>query len=261
MLSRTRILSRADLLLPCLVRPWNVLVKQTIGQKEYYDLESFKNHSISNSPKIWSRKCHQNCWMHMRMLKDLHTGNLIFRCNSSGQWAAIPLSAWGTLLPHALLVGTSFNVWHHRLGHVGHEAFSKLVKSTAVTCNKNELDSLSHARQLGHHTRLPFPSSNNIVSPYYFKQLYLPPIVWKLFRCVCSRKEKCWGHICPATHASLCDPMVMHTGHMLLRAKSIFTHQNNFCGCSLLLILIKLDIINIHAIENGEALICCCFIL
>lgn len=94
-------------------------------------------------------------------VKDLLSKNVIARCNSSGQLYPLRPEAF---LPHALTAGTSSVLWHRRLGHLGHEAFSKLASTSAIHCNKSELDSLCHACQLGRHTRLPFASSSSRAS-------------------------------------------------------------------------------------------------
>jgi hypothetical protein len=73
-------------------------------------------------------------------VKDLHTRNVIVRCNSSGQ--LYPLLPSSHRSSHALLAGaTSSTLWHRRLGHLGFESLSCLVSS----CNKLELKTLCHA--------------------------------------------------------------------------------------------------------------------
>jgi hypothetical protein len=76
---------------------------------------------------------------------------VIIRCNSSGP--LYPLH-----LPPAvgLTAGQSSNLWHHRLGHPGHEVLAKL----SLPCNKDISLSLCHACQLGRHTR-PFRVSSS----------------------------------------------------------------------------------------------------
>jgi len=41
---------------------------------------------------------------------------------------------------------------------------SKLASINVISCNKGPTDTLCHACQLGHHVRLPFPSSNSSAS-------------------------------------------------------------------------------------------------
>jgi hypothetical protein len=91
-------------------------------------------------------------------VKDFRTKNTIIRCNSSGLLYPLLSSVFHLL---ALAAGTSSTLWHRRLGHIGHDALSRLVTSSAIPCNKIELESLCHACQLGRHVRLPFSSSNS----------------------------------------------------------------------------------------------------
>ena len=90
-------------------------------------------------------------------VKDLPTRNEIVRCDSSGPLYPLQLSA------SAFLANTS-TLWHQRLGHPGHEVLSKLVQSSAVSCNRKGSDSLCHACQLGRHVRLPFHASSSRAS-------------------------------------------------------------------------------------------------
>ena len=90
-------------------------------------------------------------------MKDLPTRNKIVRCDSFGPLCPMQLPA------SALLASTSL-LWHQRLGHPGHEVLSKLVQSSAISCNKRGSDSLCHACQLGHHVRLPFHASSSRAS-------------------------------------------------------------------------------------------------
>jgi hypothetical protein len=48
-------------------------------------------------------------------------------------------------------------LWHRRLGHLGHEALSKLASS--VSTHLEDCSDLCHAYQLGRHVRLPFHAS------------------------------------------------------------------------------------------------------
>ena len=84
---------------------------------------------------------------------------MIARCNSSGE--LYPFHPPST---HALTAVTSSDLWHRRLGHLGHEALTKLASTTAIPCTKNAASSLCHACQLSRHVRLPFSSSNSRAS-------------------------------------------------------------------------------------------------
>ena len=92
-------------------------------------------------------------------VKDLHTKIEIARCNSLGDlYPFFPPST----IKHALITAAaSPTLWHRRLGHLGHEALSKLISSKAISCTKNATEHLCHACQLGRHTRLPFRSSSS----------------------------------------------------------------------------------------------------
>ena len=90
-------------------------------------------------------------------VKDLQTRNVIARCNSSGDlYPFFPPATSATAL---LAAPTS--LWHRRLGHLGREALSQLVSSSAISCNKDDDYHLCHACQLGRHTRLPFSTSTS----------------------------------------------------------------------------------------------------
>jgi hypothetical protein len=81
---------------------------------------------------------------------------MIIRCNCTGRLYPICLSQQSP--SHAQHVGiTPSTLWHRWLGHLGFEALSTLVPS----CNKNELETLCHACQLGRHTRLTFHASSS----------------------------------------------------------------------------------------------------
>jgi hypothetical protein len=90
-------------------------------------------------------------------MKDLQTRNVIARCNSSGglyPFNFTPASA-------SALLAAPTSLWHRRLGHLGREALSKLIKSSVISCNKDDLRHVCHACQLGRHVRLPFGSSSS----------------------------------------------------------------------------------------------------
>jgi hypothetical protein len=93
-------------------------------------------------------------------LKDLASRNVIIRSNSSGHVYTLRLL---TRVPaaHALTAVTSASTWHHRLGHPGLNVLSSLSSIAAIHCSKLNLDTLCHACQLGHHTRLPFYTSSS----------------------------------------------------------------------------------------------------
>jgi hypothetical protein len=63
----------------------------------------------------------------------------------------------------AFLATTSSNLWHHRLGHLGHQSTPLLHSTTARTTNKTG-SFLCHACQLGKHVRLPFSLSQSFTT-------------------------------------------------------------------------------------------------
>jgi hypothetical protein len=90
-------------------------------------------------------------------VKDLSTRSVIARCNSSGD--LYPLFATP---PQALLTSASSQLWHRRLGHIGHDALRHLTSSSSISCNKGPTASdICHACQLGRHVRLPFSVSQS----------------------------------------------------------------------------------------------------
>ncbi|XP_012699143.1 uncharacterized protein LOC105913792 [Setaria italica] len=93
-------------------------------------------------------------------VKDLQTRNVIARCNSSGDLYPFFPPATST----SALLAAPTSLWHRRLGHLGREALSKLISSSVISCNKDDLHHICHACQLGHHTRLPFGSSSSRAS-------------------------------------------------------------------------------------------------
>ncbi|WVZ89259.1 hypothetical protein U9M48_035685 [Paspalum notatum var. saurae] len=86
------------------------------------------------------------------LILDLPTRSEIVRCDSSGPLYPLRLPA--------VAIHTA-TLRHQRLGHPGHEAFSKLAQSSAISCNKSASDTICHACQLGHHVRLPFQTSSS----------------------------------------------------------------------------------------------------
>src|SRR5438105_12760208 len=71
-------------------------------------------------------------------VKDLRTWREIIRCNSRGD-----LYPFHPPPPTALAITASPTVWHRRLGHLGHEAFSHLVSSSLLHhyfCRKQPSD-------------------------------------------------------------------------------------------------------------------------
>nr|GEY30381.1 ribonuclease H-like domain-containing protein [Tanacetum cinerariifolium] len=80
-------------------------------------------------------------------------------------------------IPHAFL--ESQHMWHQRLGHPGSNVLCRLVSNNIFSCNKEKPPILCHAFQLGKHVRLPFVSSNTIVSSCFdivYSDVWISPI-------------------------------------------------------------------------------------
>jgi hypothetical protein len=76
-------------------------------------------------------------------MKDLRTRNLLLRCDSSGPLYTLqlPSSPSGSC---ALVATPSSTSWHRRLGHPGKATLQTLAKSSSITCNKPDDDTLCH---------------------------------------------------------------------------------------------------------------------
>ncbi|GJY40656.1 ribonuclease H-like domain-containing protein [Tanacetum coccineum] len=92
-------------------------------------------------------------------VKDFMTRRVLLRCDSTGD--LYPVTA-PSPIPHVFLV--SQHTWHQRLGHPGREVLRHLVSNNFISCNKEKPLVLCHACQLGKHVRLPFVSSNTVVT-------------------------------------------------------------------------------------------------
>jgi hypothetical protein len=85
-------------------------------------------------------------------VKDLLTGTVMLRCNSSG-----PLYSMCQALHHAAFVLHQHpDLWHRRLGHPRSSTMSRLAPHT---CHNKPSTTLCHACQLGKNVRKPFYSS------------------------------------------------------------------------------------------------------
>jgi hypothetical protein len=90
-------------------------------------------------------------------IKDLATGRVIHRCNSTGD-------LYPFVQPSQCFLATvSATLWHQRLGHPGVEALANASKYFKFSCNKS-LPTHCDACRLGKHTRLPFYSSTTKTS-------------------------------------------------------------------------------------------------
>jgi hypothetical protein len=62
-----------------------------------------------------------------------------------------------------LFPSASASTWQHQLGLLGRDVISSLSSTAAIHCSKLNLDTLCHAYQLGHHTRMLFYTSSSCV--------------------------------------------------------------------------------------------------
>lgn len=109
-------------------------------------------------------------------VKDFLTRHILLRCDSSGD---LYLVTQPSPIPHALLSGSP-TTWHQRLGHPGEEVLRSLVSRQFISCNKERSPHVCHACQLGKHVRLPFSSSNSIVTRRFeivHSDIWTSPIV------------------------------------------------------------------------------------
>ncbi|GJW87657.1 ribonuclease H-like domain-containing protein [Tanacetum coccineum] len=93
-------------------------------------------------------------------VKDFLTRHILLRCDSSGDLYPVTQPS---PTPHALL-SVSPSMWHQRLGHPGEEVLRSLVSRQFISCNKEKSYHICHACQLGKHVRLPFSSSDSVVT-------------------------------------------------------------------------------------------------
>ncbi|GKB38996.1 ribonuclease H-like domain-containing protein [Tanacetum coccineum] len=92
-------------------------------------------------------------------VKDFMTRRVLLRCDSTGDHYPVTSPS---PIHHAFLV--SQHTWHQRLGHLGGEVLRRLVSSNFISSNKEKPPILCHACQLGKHVKLPFVSSDTVIS-------------------------------------------------------------------------------------------------
>ncbi|GKA65026.1 ribonuclease H-like domain-containing protein [Tanacetum coccineum] len=120
-------------------------------------------HIVKNLISIRQFVRDNNCTVEFDALgffvKDFMTRRVLLRCNSMGDLYPVTQPS---PIPHAFL--TNQHMWHQRLGHPGSEVLRHLVSRNLISCNKEKPPVLCHACQLGKHVRLPFVSSNTLVT-------------------------------------------------------------------------------------------------
>ncbi|GKD70109.1 ribonuclease H-like domain-containing protein [Tanacetum coccineum] len=92
-------------------------------------------------------------------VKDFMTRRVLLRCDSTRD---LYLVTHPFPIPRAFLV--SQHTWHQRLGHPGGDVLRLLVSNNVISCNNEKPPVLYHACQLGKHVRLPFISSNTVIT-------------------------------------------------------------------------------------------------
>nr|GEZ34881.1 ribonuclease H-like domain-containing protein [Tanacetum cinerariifolium] len=92
-------------------------------------------------------------------IQDFMTRRVLLRCDSTGDLYPV---ATPSSISHAFLVGQ--HTWHQRLRHPGSEVLRYFVSNNFISCNKEKPPILCHGCQLGKHVRLPFVSSNTVVT-------------------------------------------------------------------------------------------------
>ncbi|GJZ02213.1 ribonuclease H-like domain-containing protein [Tanacetum coccineum] len=92
-------------------------------------------------------------------VKDFTTRRVLLRSDSTEDLYSV---TFPSPIPQAYLV--SQHTWHQRLGHPGSEVLRRLISSSFISCNKEKPRFFCHACQLGKHVRLPFVSSETVIS-------------------------------------------------------------------------------------------------
>ncbi|GJX88620.1 ribonuclease H-like domain-containing protein [Tanacetum coccineum] len=93
-------------------------------------------------------------------MKDFLTRHILLICDSSGDLYPV---THPSPTPHALL-SVSPSTWQQRLSHPGEEVLRSLVSRQFISCNKEKSHHICHACQLGKHVRLPFSSSDSVLT-------------------------------------------------------------------------------------------------
>ncbi|CAH9073374.1 unnamed protein product, partial [Cuscuta europaea] len=99
-------------------------------------------------------------------VKDLNSGTLVMRCNSSGELYPLTISAQSPRpVSHPLsLAVVSTDIWYSRLGHPSAAIIDSLRSQSLINCNKEATSKLCHSCQISKHVQLPFyPSGSNTI--------------------------------------------------------------------------------------------------
>ena len=95
------------------------------------------------------------------LVKDLATGNLYLRSNSTVDLYPFQSTHGVSILTSTSSTFLSSSIWHSRLGHPGNAILNSLYSSTSIKCNKNP-SFVCHSCLLGKHVQLPFVRSQFI---------------------------------------------------------------------------------------------------
>ena len=96
-------------------------------------------------------------------VKDLLTGNIILRCDSTGD--LYPL--FSSVSPAPAFAALSTTTWHNRLGHPGAPILNSLKSNNVISCTSHSGVCFCHSCQIGKHIKLPFsPSNNDTIAPF-----------------------------------------------------------------------------------------------
>ncbi|KAJ9545538.1 hypothetical protein OSB04_025245 [Centaurea solstitialis] len=91
-------------------------------------------------------------------VKDLQTGRLLSRHNSSGNLYPVTPP---TLPPQACFLASTSLPWHDRLGHPGAQVLDVLSRRFNFPCNHNKNSKFCHSCHLSNSKRFPFYESNS----------------------------------------------------------------------------------------------------
>jgi hypothetical protein len=104
-------------------------------------------------------------------VKDLTTGNVVSRSNSTGPLYTLHLlssiassrtspCAMSTIAAPHILAAVATSIWHRHLGHPGPNTLTSMYRSSFISCTSTTHD-FCHACQLAKHTKLSFSSSSS----------------------------------------------------------------------------------------------------
>ncbi|GKD08332.1 ribonuclease H-like domain-containing protein [Tanacetum coccineum] len=102
-------------------------------------------------------------------VKDYKTGQLLFRCDSTGD--LYPVTQQPSPQTSVVLLSFSSTTLHRRLGHPGDDVLRCLESKNLISCRKSKLSALCHACQLGKHAKLPFYNSESSID-YVFEIIH-----------------------------------------------------------------------------------------